>query len=109
MVSITKTQGRDYNFFKKVTVTWSTFGGGQSDGVSPDVIITFSTQGLMLLNEDSSSVIEVSYNGTTVHDELNPALPSKGVSYDGRTESLIWLRLKSGSSAVVSIRAWSIP
>lgn len=105
---ISKTQGKDFNFFTKITITSGTFGGTSGDGTSPDIIIPFSTQGLMLLNEDAAAVVEVSFNGNTVHDELNPTLPSKGVSYDNRVASLVWLRLKSGSSAVVSVRAWSI-
>ena len=105
---ITKHQGRDFNYFTKITITSSSFGGTSGDGYSPDVIIPFSTQGFMLLNEDTAAVVEVSFNGNTVHDELNPTLPSRGVIYDNRVNSLIWLRLKSGSSAVVSIRAWAL-
>src|ERR1019366_4143693 len=105
---IIKKQGLDFNYFSKVTVTWSSFGGGASDGYGCDLVIPFSTQygGILLLNEDSSSVVAVSYNGSTQHDELNPSLPSKGICYDNRTVSLIWFKLISGSSAVVSIRAW---
>lgn len=100
------TKGRDFNFFTKVTVTWNTYGGG-TDGQAPDVIVPFSTQGIMLLNEDTSSVIEVSMNGNTTHDELNPTLASKGVAYDNRVVCFIWFRLKSGTSATVSVRAWA--
>lgn len=105
---ITKKQGRDFNYFQKVTVTWNTFGGGASDGYGPDLIIPFETQGIILTNEDATSVIEVSYNGTTIHDELSKAvLPS--IPYYVRRNSLIWFRLKSGASAIMSVRAWSIP
>lgn len=106
-MATTKTLGRDFNFFKKVTVTWNTFGGGNTDGKSPEIIIPFSTQGFILMNEDNSSIIEVSMNGSIVHDELNPGLPSKALAYDNRVASFIWFRLKSGASAVVSIRAWA--
>ena len=98
--------GRDFNYFQKITVTWTTFGGNSVDGYQPDAIITFPTQGILLLNEDTASVIQVSYNGLTVHDQLDPTLPSKGVAYDNRVVSTIWLKLVSGASAVVSIRAW---
>lgn len=98
--------GRNYNFFQKITVTATTFGGSAVDGYQPDVIITFPTQGLLLLNEDASNIVQVSFNGLTVDDELNPALPSKGIAYDNRVVSKIWLRMEVGSSAVVSIRAW---
>jgi hypothetical protein len=101
------TLGRDDNFFKKITVTAVTFGGGSVDGYQPDAIITFSTQGVIIINEDTSSIVEVSFNGNTVHDELNPAI-SRGFTYDDRVVSKIWLRLKTGSSAIVSIRAWAV-
>jgi len=112
-MSVTKTQGHDFNFFQKVTCTWSNFGGGpgfnnKSDGASPDIAITFSTQGFILTNEDTSAIIEVSYNGTTVHDEINPAI-MKSITYDNRRNSLMWFRLKTGGSAVISVRAWAIP
>jgi hypothetical protein len=100
------TLGRDFNFFQKVTVTWSTFGAGSVNGVQPDLIVTMPTAGFLLFNEDSTSIVQVSYNGTTVHDELNPALASRGIAYDNRTVSTIWFRLSSGASAVVAVRAW---
>jgi hypothetical protein len=107
---IRKNVGHDFNYFTKVTVTWSAFGGSSADGSSPDLIIPFPTQGLMLLNEDSTNIVEVSFNGNTLHDELNPAQPSKGIAYDNRVNSLVWLRLKTGSAgpAIVSVRAWGV-
>ena len=98
--------GHDFNFFQKLTITATSFGGTSVDGYQPDIVLTFPTQGISFLNEDSTSIVEVSFNGNTVHDELNPTLPSQGTTYDNRSVSMIWFRLKSGSSAVVSIRAW---
>jgi hypothetical protein len=98
--------GRNFNFFQKVTVTATTFGGTSVSGTQPDVIITFPTQGILLLNEDAAAVVQVSFNGNSVDDQLDPTLPSKGVAYDNRVVSTIWFKLVSGASAVVSIRAW---
>lgn len=100
--------GRNNNFFQKITVTAVTFGGGSIDGYQPDIIITFPTQGILLLNEDAASVVQVSFNGITVDDQLDPTLPSRGVAYDNRVISKIWFRLASGSSAIVSVRAWTV-
>lgn len=100
-------RGPSFDYYQRITVTWNTFGGNSSDGYQPDLIVPFSTQGILMLNEDSTSVIEVSFNGTTVHDRLDPANPSRGVSYDNRVVSLVWFRLASGASAVVSFRAWA--
>lgn len=114
-----KNKGKDFSYFNKVTVTWSQFGapdgyvnvGGRFDGYGCDVFIDFTTQGIMLLNEGTAAtqVIEVSFNGTTVHAELDPTLPSRGLVFDNRVVSMIWFRIKSGStSSTISINAWSI-
>lgn len=92
----------DPGLFQKITVTSTTF----ASKANPDVYVPFLSTGISLLNEDSASVVEVSFDGTTLHDELNPNLPSKGTVYDNRFVSAVWFRLKSGTSAVVSIRVW---
>lgn len=106
---IRKTQGHDYSYYARITVNWTTFGGSSADGYSPDLIIPFSTQGILLLNETDATVIDVSYNGNTLHDQLNGATtsPTRGIAYDFRTQSLVWLRISTGVSAVFSIRAWA--
>lgn len=105
----TKNQGRDYNYFQKTAVNWSTFGGGASDGYGPDQIITFSTQGVMFLNE-GSGVVEYSFNGNTVHGELDSSKITAGLSFDNRVISMIWFRVKSGSTGpiTISVQAWGI-
>lgn len=113
---IKKNQGHDFNYYKKLSVNWSQFGAPDgytvADGYGPDLIITFPTTGLLLLNEGttSSQVVEYSFNGNTVHGELDPSLPSKGIIFDNRVVSLIWFRIKSGSTGPVTIRvdAWGI-
>lgn len=105
-----KTQGKDFNFYQKVEVSSSTFGGASVSGEQPDVIIKFGTRSIMLLNEETSSsqVVEYSFNGSTVHGELDPSLPSRGLVFDNRQISMIWLRVKSGSTGPITIRidAW---
>lgn len=96
------TYGRDFNFFQKITVTTGSFN------VDADIVITFPTQGIIILNEDGyGSIVQVSFNGNTVHDEMNPVI-SRGFAYDNRVISKIWFRLETGSSAVVSVRAWGL-
>jgi hypothetical protein len=93
--------GHDFNLFSKVTVTNSTFNS------TADIFIPFSTQGFILLNEDSANIVQVSFNGTTVHDELNPVI-ARGFTYDNRVVAKIWFKLETGASAVISVRAWAI-
>lgn len=104
-----KSRGRDFNFFQKLATTATTFGGGSADGYQPDMIIPFTTSGILMLNEGSGAV-EFSLNGTTVHGELDSAGASKGLSFDNRVMSLIWFRVKSGSSGpiTISVQAWSV-
>lgn len=104
------TLGYQRNFYQKVSITSSTFGGASVTGQQPDVIITFNTQGLQLLNL-GAGVVEFSFNGTTVHGELNSSNPSAGLTFDNRPTSKIWFRVQSGSSGpiTVSVGAWSTP
>ena len=92
--------GRDFNFFNKVTVTGSSFA------TSCDMIITFTTQGVMMLNE-GTGIVEYSFNGNHVHGELDSAGPTRGITFDNRVVSKIWFRLQTGSSIVVSVQAWA--
>lgn len=96
--------GRDYNFFKKKTISSATFGS-PVDGYYPDVLITFPVQSFALYNE-GTGIIEYSFNGFTVHGELNPATVG-ALLFDHRTCNKIWFRLKSGSSSVVRVDAWA--
>lgn len=101
-MAITKTQGKDFNFFKKVDVTSAVFVDG-----TPDIIITFSNRSLFFMNE-GTGVVEYSFNGNTVHGELDSTKDSKTLKFDNRTSALIWFRVKSGSSGPITVRvdAW---
>lgn len=102
------TTGWDYNYFQIIAVSTSTFGGGSTSGQQPDAIITFPTQAVQFLNLGTGTV-EFSFNGNTVHGELNSTNASAGLTFDNRTVSTIWFRVKSGSSGPisVSVTAWA--
>jgi hypothetical protein len=101
-----KTQGKDFNFYTKLEISSTSFGGDSVDGYQPDTIITFPTQSVIFCNEEtgSSKVVEYSFNGYTVHGELDPTLPSRTMTFDNRVISMIWFRVKSGSSGPLTIR-----
>jgi hypothetical protein len=98
------------DFYQKLSVTATDFGSTSVDGYQPDIMIPFSTVGIALLNEGTSAtqVVEYSFDGITVHGELDPTLSSKGMMFDNRTVCLAWFRIKSGSTGPVTIRidAW---
>lgn len=99
------TWGRDWNFFQKLSVS--------NTGYNPyaDMIITFTTQGVQMLNlgSGSTAVVEYSFNGVTTHGEMNPQNPSAGMTWDNRVVSKIWFRVQTGSTGpiVVSVQAWA--
>jgi hypothetical protein len=109
-----KTQGRDFNFYQILPVNWMQFGAPDGytveDGYGPDIIVTFPTQAFTFINYGSGATnsIEYSFNGNTVHGELVPGTQSASLKFDFRTASLIWFRLKSGSTGPVDLRieAW---
>jgi hypothetical protein len=96
------TVGRDFNFYEKIEVSSPDFNE------KLDVIITFSTQSVMMLLENTTGIVEYSFNGNTVHGELNSALPSRAIAFDNRVISKIWFRIKSGSPSPLTVRvdAW---
>ena len=113
--NIKKNFGRDWNFYKILSVDWVQFGAPDGytveDGYGPDIVITFSTQGLSFINygTNATDIVEYSFNGTTVHGDLVPFTPSASLVFDNRVASLIWFRLKPGATGPVDIRveAWS--
>lgn len=108
------TYGRDWNFFQKLDVTATTFGGGSVDGYQPDMIITFTTQGVVMMNENAtaaSKIVEYSFNGKTVHGELDASgNAAKSFTFNNRIVSKMWFRLKAGSTGpiTISVQAWGI-
>jgi hypothetical protein len=99
-----KTQGKDFNFYNRTSVSSATF----SD--TPDLIITFANYGLIFTNETSAQIIEVSFNGNTVHCELDGTATSttRILKFLSRQVSMIWFRVKSGSAgpATITTTAW---
>lgn len=93
--------GKDFNFFLRVTV------GAASFPTEAQVVFNFrGQQGFTLMNE-GSSVIEYSFNGTTLHGDMDSSKDSKTLKFDNRRVNKIWFRLKSGSSSEVRVEAWA--
>lgn len=96
------TQGFDFNFFKKVTIINATFNS-QADVVFNIKYLSSFT----LMDETSSTVVEYSFNGTTLHGEMDSSKDSKTLLFDNRRVTGIWFRMKSGASAVIRVEAWA--
>jgi len=116
-----KNLGRDFNFFGKKAVSATAFGGdgyAAGDGYTCDLFITFPTTGIIFNTEGTSattSIVEYSFNGNTVHGELVPNTATVNgratLTFYNRRVTAIWFRLKSGSSGpvTVSVEAWACP
>ena len=100
--------GKDHNFFQRKTISTSSFGGASVDGYQPDMFITFSTQYVIMISESTGAVLEYSFNGSTVHGELNgtAASPYQKIEMPYRVVSKIWFRVKSGGNTTVTVQAW---
>lgn len=106
-------KGRDFNFYKRVSVSNTTFGV-VADGYQPDIIITFPTVAggvIFTTLETGSDIVEYSFNGNTVHGELIPGATSdrRNLVFYHRNVSMVWFRVKSGSSGPIDIvvEAWA--
>jgi hypothetical protein len=97
------TVGRDFNFFQKITVTASTFGGNSVSGQQPDMIITFPTYTVTFFLE-SGGPVQYSFNGQTVHGDMTTAQASATLTFTNRVVSTIWFK----GSGVVRVEAWAI-
>jgi len=115
------TYGYAHNYFNKMAINWTTFGGGATDGYQPDMIINLPepTYTVIFTNLASAlsdgysaggNVIEYSFDGNTVHGELGSQLYNIRSVFQNRVISCIWFRVQAGSSGPinVSVEAWGV-
>jgi len=99
--------GRDFNFFQKITVTASTFGGNSVSGKQPDMIITFPTY-TVTFQLESGGPVQYSFNGQTTHGDMQAGttglITSNSLVFENRVISTIWFK----GSGVVRVEAWGI-
>ena len=90
----------NFNYFENLLVD------GYAFPENPQINFRFNSQGIALLNKNNVYTIQYSFNGTTVHGDLDPADESKGIIFDNRVESKMWFRAVDGY-ATVRVEAWS--
>lgn len=103
--------GQQFNYFKRIAVSRTTFGD-PNDGYRPDIFIPFITASLSFLNEDpGANAVEYSFDGFNTSGDLDPTLPTQGLTFDNRIACKVWFRVRSGSTGPISVRveAWGIP
>ena len=92
---------KNSNFFERLSISSTSF----------DILAkwNFNSQGIALMVEsnNSSDVIEYSFDGETVHGDMTPLLPSEAMMFDGRAQNKIWFRRATpGDSVIVRVEAW---
>ena len=93
---------KNKNFFQKMNITSTNFAAHM---VSWD----FTSAGIALMVESNNAadVVEYSFDGTNVHGDMTPLMPSEGIIFDNRSESKIWFRRKTAGAAVlIRVEAW---
>ena len=86
-------------FFEKFLVSSGSFG------TEPDLTTNIiDNESLLFINEGTGAV-EISFNGTDVHSELNPASGTSSLIANYPSVNKIWFRLKSGAASLVRVQA----
>jgi len=87
-----------YNYFSVLDVD------GYAFPTEPQASFDFNSQGFMFLNRGSHA-IQYSFDGSTVHGDLNPLDASRGLTFDGRCECKAWFKGVDGYGTV-RVEAW---
>lgn len=87
-----------YNYFDVITVD------GYDFPTIPQAKFRLISSGISLINRGSYT-IEYSFDGETVHGDLNPADESVAMLFSNRVESVMWFRAVDGYGPV-RVEAW---
>jgi len=97
--------GVDYNFFVKLNITNTTFGGpDRAADVSMSIRGAVKT---LFLTVEGGNPIEYSFNGNTLHGDLTPATSTAHLEFEKRPLNKIWFRAPTGAS-IVRVEAWAM-
>ena len=93
-----KVLGKDYNFFKILTITAGSFQQ------QPDVIITCpNPMNLILICSASTGNVSYSFNGNTTHGQMNSTAPLNYFVFDYRAQDKIWF----SGTGTIHVHAYS--
>lgn len=84
--------------FEKIPVSSPSFQ------VEPDLILDLlDNQSILFVNQNNGSV-EISFDGSTIHAELNPNIGTGSLAIENFTFNKIWFRLSSGVATTVLVQ-----
>jgi len=98
-----QTKGYDFNHFERVTVD------GYSFEEFADVQFKFRASNMSFsLVWEGTGIIEYSFNGNTVHGDMEEGQSTQSLSFENRVVPGIWFRINSGSGGDVRVEAWRV-
>jgi hypothetical protein len=107
-----KTQGYNFHYFNKISVSWSTLGNGPAcfndgyfDGYGSDLIIPFPTYTVTFQLENlTGGHVQYSFNGISIDGDMTSTFPSINLIFQNKAISGIWFT----GSGTVRVEAWAL-
>lgn len=90
--------GKEKFFFQKLVVSALDFG------TNADIAVTLTSKNSLLFINQGPGVVEVSFNGLSVHAELNTSTGTSNLIINDPSIVKVWFRLKSGAPSIVSVQ-----
>jgi hypothetical protein len=95
--------GKDFQHFQRVNVSGANFPQ------FADVQFKFRRSNMSFsLVWEGEGVVEYSFNGNTVHGDMQDGTPTEAMFFDNRNVNGIWFRLASGSAGDVRVEGWAL-
>jgi len=95
------TTGKDFNYYSSIVIPAS--AAFPSD---PQAQITFRGPQKLRFDLTAGTSLEYSFNGNTVHGDMNSGNNTKTLDFEVRSNKLIWFR--SAGGATVRIEAYGL-
>ena len=90
--------GKEKFFFQKLVVSAPNFG------TNADIAVTLTSKNSLLFVNQGPGVIELSFNGISVHAELNISTGTSNLVVTDPSIVKVWFRLKAGAPSTISVQ-----
>lgn len=98
-----QTLGVDFNKFARVSVD------GYSFNPTANVVFNFRHSNLSFsLIWEGTGIIEYSFNGNTVHGDMESGSLTESLFFNNRNVMGIWFRIKEGPGGPVRVEGWAL-
>jgi hypothetical protein len=90
--------GKEKFFFQKLVVSAPNFG------TNADIAVTLTSKNSLLFVNQGPGVVELSFNGISVHAELNINTGTSNLVVTDPSIVKVWFRLKAGAPSTISVQ-----